>query len=184
MTHQAGDFRRAARIILDRYYLEGRDCDPAYRGMGRFLRDMREAGFGGVARSLDVLAVDATTGFTRFHGDVAAYVQEILARNPHHLFSAQRGFELIGAEKWAACLVVLKRYARKLGSTAALVEASETGDLRIRRITKTVSEFDFEEMARQKAQWLRDRPETTVVSHAEYRYFLHDHITRLRRRAA
>ena len=101
MTPATGGVRRAELVILNRYYLESDACDPAYRGMGRFLRDMREAGFGALSRDSDLLAVDATTGFTRFNCDLNDYVCTTVARNPQHIFTVEHGFKVIGAHPWA-----------------------------------------------------------------------------------
>ena len=184
MTPATGGVRRAELVILNRYYLESDACDPAYRGMGRFLRDMREAGFGALSRDSDLLAVDATTGFTRFNCDLSDYVCTTVARNPQHIFTVEHGFKVIGAHPWARCMQTLKEIGMTLGSTRALVKAAAEGDARLTKLESQCRALSLFDLADKKAQWLRARPETLVVSHDQYRALLQDHILHLRRRAA
>ena len=90
MSHKLAYPTKTSKFILNRHFLEGVNCDPAFRGTGRFLREMREAGFGGLKWDRDLICVDAITGLTRYRGDIASYIAITLAQEPGHHLKVRR----------------------------------------------------------------------------------------------
>ncbi|MBB34339.1 MAG: hypothetical protein CME88_17755 [Hirschia sp.] len=184
MSHKLAYPTKTSKFILNRHFLEGVNCDPAFRGTGRFLREMREAGFGGLKWDRDLICVDAITGLTRYRGDIASYIAITLAQEPGHHLKVRRGFELIGAQRWAAGIEALHRYGCKLGSARALIEAAMLGDAHIKKLSRFFQSEDINEMSDLRAKWLRARPDVSIEEPSDYRSAFNAQTSYLRRRRA
>ena len=179
------DVDRSA-IILNRFYLEDEQCDPAYRGMGRFLRDMREAGFGALRRDPEILAVDAITRFTRYRGDLRTYTLDVLMRDRNHIRAVAQGFDLLQLPEWHAGAVALYNFIKSLGEHSEIITSVRNGHPQFRILGHYFASKDIQDMSVIRADWLRERPEARIVPAGAYSGILRMHIAGLRkaRRAA
>ncbi len=160
---------KKSTVVLDRDFVDGSRHQVKFRGLGRFFRNMREAGFSRIEYSKPLKSVNAITEFTRELGSVRDYINVIVARDPGHIRLVRKGFEVIGEKRFAAVLVVLERLSSNLGGSAAMVQAARQGDTRFDRIDAALKSLDWDAMTEARSRWLHMQPDVLILDADVYR---------------